>query len=146
MPNELFYAEVRGFFWGEGCVDIQKIHRSSNQYPVYRPRVRISLRSDDAEILEVIYAEFGGSLSYQTNQAKNPSVSWQLTTHTDLLTFCNFMLEECHLPSKKIPQLELLKEAVELRLSGPGSHIPESDRERLEEIHQELRRIKKFDW
>lgn len=74
-------AEFRGFFWGEGCLDVAFFHRPKNALPSYTPRARIGLHEIDRPLLVDIQRHLGGTLY---DSAKCRSCTWQLTGKANL--------------------------------------------------------------
>ena len=50
--------EFIGFFYGEGCITIQRVNHRGN--PVFRLRISISSREDDSYIIDWAKEKFGG--------------------------------------------------------------------------------------
>lgn len=144
--NDILVAEFRGLFWGEGCADIQRFHRPGAAFPLYRPRLRISMRSDELSMLEVIQQNFGGYInnhrSYRyPNHVTRPFASWQLSNRSQLAVVCDLLLDQTHLPSRKIREVELVRDVVRSGVC-PGHKLGAEGRAAMEAAYQELRYMK----
>lgn len=128
-------AELRGFFFGEGHLDLSRSGRGSSLVP----RARIALREDDRAILEIIQAWMGGNLS---RRAQTRSVCWQLTGF-DAVSRLMAVLQGAHLPSKKRREVALISEALTL-IPERGRHIPPADAARLHQIRDELKAARRY--
>lgn len=122
-------AEFRGFFFGEGHVDLSRSARGASLLP----RLRITLRDDDAAILYWCRDLFGGNLSRRVSVR---SLCWQLTG-VDAVGRALGVLEAGRIPSKKRPEVAMLREALSL-IPPRGKHIDTSAATRLREIHAAL--------
>lgn len=143
MITQNWIDEFRGLFWGEGCADIQRYHNGKGIF--FRPRLRIQLRADDAELLKDIQAKLGGTLNYieNKNQKSKPAYQWTLSNKEEVSWVCERLLEG-KLPSRKIKQIELVKEAADLR-KGKLGHIKSGERVRLNELYESARKLKLFE-
>lgn len=129
-----FAAEVRGFFFGEGHIDLVKYGKTTR---AVSPRVRIALREDDKAILLCLREYFGGSLTYR---AATRSWCWQLTGKNAVLDFAT-ILNGGQLPSKKKAEASLLIEACHL-IPQRGEHHTDASVKRLLAIRDELKAIR----
>ena len=77
--KRLSWKYIAGFIDGEGCIDIQK---SKGDYIV--PRLRIGLAEQGLEVLEILQANFKGSI--YKRESKNPNwcdaYSWEITGYS----------------------------------------------------------------
>lgn len=154
--DPIWMAEFRGFFWGEGCLSFQFVHRKDYPFPVYRLHAKASLREDDSALLYDVYEKMGGTIwhrnkTYQNQRfghTTNPAVIWDATGHESLCRVA-YVLDGGLLPAKKRLELSVWKEALEIHLSharGGGyrpKYTPE-DRQRIEFLAQELHNLKVF--
>jgi len=143
MINQDWISEFRGLFWGEGCADIQRYSRDRGIF--YRPRLRIQLRADDVEILKNIQENIGGTLVYIENkdQKSKPAYQWTLSNKAEIVWVCDQLLKS-NLPSRKLQQIEAVREASNLRKDKVG-HTTEGEKVRLEELYNLTRKLKKFE-
>jgi len=137
-------SEFRGFFLADGCADIQRYKRGRGKQFFYRPRIRISLRIDDLELLEEIQSKLGGNLRKRTSKKSNPSVTWEVNNKQQIVVICEMMLQGSVLPAKKLKDIEIVRDAAILR-AGKLGHISDGERIRLEELYQASRDAKRFD-
>ena len=144
MINEIWIAEFRGLFWGEGCADIQRYNRKPRGV-LYRPRLRMQLRADDKELLENIQQNLGGTLNYiaNTNQRSKPAYQWTLARKDEIVWLCDRLLEG-QLPAKKRDQIELVREAAVLR-AGKLGHLTEGEKHRIEDLYKKVQELKRFE-
>ena len=146
MNNELWNAEFCGFFWGEGCADLQKYSRK-NRGCMYRPRLRITLRSDDEPILLDIQEHLGGTVTKGHN-AKNykwktqTSRTWCLSNKESVVCVCDILLKGC-MPAKKLKQIKVIRKAAKLR-AGKLGHVTDNERTILEKCYKLAQYLKKF--
>lgn len=158
---EIWKAEFRGFFMGEGCLWFGKTFRKNKPntpekathkssplgYYYYRTEAIISLRLDDLEILQDIQSRLGGKIMtryiYHNRPTCKPSARWWVGSKEGCQRIVD-ILSSTVLPAKKMYELPLWSEAVCLRKIRGGGYISDQDRERLEEILQAIRDIRKF--
>lgn len=144
MKSEIWIAEFRGLFWGEGCADIQRYTRKRHKNYIYRPRLRMQLRADDGEMLFDIQKKYGGTVNKIDNSHRNnhDAYQWTLANKQSIVECCNDLLEG-QLPAKKKHQIKLVREAAEMR-AGRTNKVSDAERVRLEELYGMLRQMKKF--
>lgn len=137
-----FNAEFCGFFWGEGCADIQRFKRGDNV--LFRPRIRIHQRADEVDNLYFIQKELGGAIHYSVKPGgkSHPAYQWQLTNRVALLLACDILLSG-GFPSKKVEQVSIVKRAV-LVAGKKGSHFSTETKDTLEKYYLSLQELKRF--
>lgn len=128
-------AEFRGFFFGEGHLDMCSPAGGRSLVP----RARIALREDDVLVLEWVRSRFGGHLS---RRASTRSWSWELAGAAAVGRVLA-VLADGYIPSKKRREVELLREAVSL-IPERGRHIGDGAATRLQEIRLELKAARRF--
>jgi hypothetical protein len=145
MKDQIWMAEFRGLFWGEGCADIQRYHRDRAKELLYRPRLRMQLREDDGKLLEEIQAEFGGTLNRMANegQRSKPALQWTLANKEDIVKVCDILMAG-RLPAKKRHQIKLVREAAYMR-AGLIRPITPVERTRLRELYEMLQQMKRYE-
>jgi len=110
-----------GLFYGEGNLGLYANQMRSNRTnePLSRkhiyPTLNISLRDDDTQLLNDVQAKLGGHLTYHTPKPpRHRYVRWAIrgwkSVHGLLLVW-----PEQTLPSRKLEEIKLLREACELR-------------------------------
>lgn len=145
--DEIWAAEFRGFFWGEGCISVGYIPKKN----IYRVSAKISLRSDDRPLLEEFHRRIGGSLWDSRTQSSSgfPSTMWDATSQKSLKIVAE-LLSGGILPAKKAQQLDLWKEAVgiftarKIKHGWGGKHYTDEQKSRFKEIKEALSEAKKF--
>ena len=139
IKPEIADAEFRGFFYGEGNVDLCQQGRG----PVgLAPRARITVRADDLPLLEWARDRFGGCISHRAARGTTEaSAQWQLTG-ADRIRALLDVLEGGYLPSKKRSEFALLREAVDL-VGQRGRHADPTSVARRLEIRRELQDLKR---
>lgn len=137
-----FNFEFCGFFWGEGCADIQRFKRGTAT--LYRPRLRIHQRADEVSNLYYIQDHLGGAVHYSVKPGgpSKPAYQWQLTERSTLLRACEILLSGTF-PSKKRPQVEILVRAIHLA-SIKSSRFPPETLAQLDDFYLKLRELKLF--
>ena len=142
--NEIWLAEFCGLFWGEGCADIQRYSRNGHQ--LYRPRLRMQLRSDDEQMLREIQEVFGGTMNFvpNTSQRNNSAWQWTLQEKSKIVWVCDNVLLKGRLSAKKKKQIEYVREAAALR-AGKLGHTTEGEKTRLYELYEIVRKLKRFE-
>lgn len=138
METDLWFAEFRGFFWGEGCLDVSLFNRKGNARPSYCPRARIGLNSVDLPLLQDVQRVFGGSLYYRQEV---DSWTWQLTGKESLLRLVEH-LSVTKLPAHKHRQVAVFREVLET-IPGRGRNYTTETRDRLSTLKSELERLKR---
>ena len=115
--------EFVGFLFGEGCFRISR-HKKKGWGEgrfLYRTDVSVSLRDDDAEILEWAKQNYGGTLMYRPAHAgkgrenSKPFVMWILTSAITVKKVCEQCLK-ASLPTVKKRQIELLLKICNLKI------------------------------
>jgi hypothetical protein len=131
-------AEFRGFFWGEGCLDISFFNRKGNSHPSYCPRARIGLNAVDLPLLEEIRSVFGGNLHYR---AATNSWTWQLTGKNKLLRLIE-CLTGARTSAHKAKQVAVFREVLALVPGRGNTYTPET-RSAMEACKVEIERLKR---
>jgi len=141
--DEIWLAEFRGLFWGEGCADIQCYHREGKA--LYRPRLRIQLRADDVEMLKEIHEVFGGTLNHIPNKdhRSKPAYQWCLQNKEEIVWVCGVLLQS-KMKAKKLRQIEYVLEAAKLR-AGKFGHMSDGEKKRIEELYITVKDLKRFE-
>jgi len=145
--DEIWAAEFRGFFWGEGCLSVMYIPKKD----LYRVLAKIGLRSDDRPLLEEIHRRIGGSLWDTTTQSSAglPSTMWDASSQKSLKIVAELLLGGV-LPAKKAKQLDLWLEAVsifttrKIKCGWGGKQYTDEQKTRMGEIKKALSEAKKF--
>ena len=109
MRTPIWYAEFRGFFWGEGCLDVPRYTSARTGQIYFAPRARIGMTAYEKPVLEEIKEEFGGALSFR---ASTNSWTWEVKGKDRLIHFCDKM-EGGELGAAKSAQLAIFRGAVE---------------------------------
>ena len=148
--DQWWWAEFRGFFWGEGSIILAKSNHSGFNL---QPQMKISLRDDDAAVLHDIHEKLGGSLATYTrkireNQATygkriiNPQLAWAVVGIPNIYGILPY-LEQGVLPSKKKAELATMREFCEYRLELPLKLTPEQ-KVVLNTFYEKLRALKRY--
>lgn len=146
--DPFWWAEFRGFFYGEGSVYFRDVKtRSSLGNPTSRrklvPVLQVALRSDDRAILEDFHTKLGGQIiSYEAYKNHAPRTSWHTTGWSRVYNIIPYLIENA-LPAKKVRELVLMKEACELRFSM-SRDLSEEERAILYQYHYQIRELKLF--
>lgn len=144
--GSLWWAEFRGFFYGEGCVYFRDMKtRTSFKNPTSRrklsPTLTIALRRDDSSVLEEIHHTLGGLFHLKPAHGKtNEAAAWSMNGWSPVYNVLLYLLDGL-LPSKKGKELTLVKEACELRFTF-SYDLSDDERSRLYEYHTRLRELK----
>ena len=135
--------EFIGWFWGEGCLMIQRVtsknSKKGNFY--YRPVMVIAQRDDDADILKWCQKRFGGQLERRakTNNT-NPRASWRLIGFKGCQEVVK-VLSQGVLPSKKKRELVIFKEFLSSKL-GSGKVMSSEIDQKFNLLRNQLRFLK----
>lgn len=165
--DPVWAAEFRGFFWGEGTMDVQanrpKQHGASG-LPV-GPKggtpnwyvdgwaitiiAKIKLRSDDGAVLREFHRRLGGGIREEKGPGNSkPLILWWVATVSQLPRVARILESPTGLPFKKARQLAIWREAIGYKLSRDGTRqarYTKEDRDRLLEIHKEIRALREWD-
>ncbi len=114
--------EFVGFLFGEGCFRISRHKKKGwgeGRY-LYRTDISVSLRDDDAAILEWAKENYGGTLMYRPAANKihlnsKPYAMWILTSAITVKKVCEQCLK-AELPTVKMRQVKLLLDVCNLKL------------------------------
>lgn len=124
--DELWLAEFRGFFFGEGHLGITSWGKPKKGFRSFVARVQITARSDDAALLFDIQSKLGGTVYHELpsrlspgtgsssikSYRSNPVTIWRLTRADDIRRLCD-VLAPGKLPSKKLREVEIMREFLE---------------------------------
>lgn len=144
--SPLWFAEFRGFFFGEGCVYIKanftrNICGNMNSRKKLVPVIEISLRQDDRSVLEDIYNHLGGQLSdKKAHGATSAATSWKLVGWSRVYSVL-FYLMNAEFRSRKLFQLNLMKRICELRFTM-SHNLSEEEYGQIHALYLELRDLK----
>lgn len=144
--DPLWWAEFRGFFFGEGSVMFrnQKTLTSFGNPTSRRklvPLLQISVRRDDHLVLEDVHQKLGGQFHHKkAHGATNEAVTW-LTPGWSRTYNIVVPLSEGLLPSKKRAEMLLMKEACELRFTF-SYDLTDEEHAQLYEYDVRLRELK----
>jgi hypothetical protein len=138
LTDEIWIAEFRGFFWGEGCLDLTPFNRKGGNFTSYTPRIRIGVNRVDTPVLEEIQGVFGGSIFFQS---RNDSATWQLTGK-DKVGIALGCLRGGRVQAAKSAQVEVLQRALDLIPARGKNYTPEV-REELMRCKAELEQLKR---
>lgn len=100
--DPVFRSWFVGFFDGEGSLVLSRRVRS-NGLAEYMTHLSISLRDDDAAVLQLIHHNLGGTLNPHTpaNGSTNPVLKWRIEAIADLVEVVFPIFDEVPLKSKK---------------------------------------------
>lgn len=136
IPDDWWLAFV-GLFMGEGGAGLYTAAGTA------LPRVclTMSLRADDAALIEDVAEKLGGNVYYEERKDANPLIKWSVTSHRLVGPIARKMLDYCILPAKKVEDLKLIVEYLDWRYSKPH-HLSDEDRriamqypERMKALH-----------
>ncbi len=133
-------AEIRGLFFGEGCLDI--VLNGYGKHPTLR--ARLGMTACELPALESLRERFGGSIDHRPGGKPNhprASASWLLVGKKRVLPLLH-VLADGTLPSSKRPQVELMLEAAQY-VPVPGKHRTTDQTARLHEIRRQLQLAKR---
>ena len=149
-------AEFRGFFWGDGSIEINRFSRKQSngkRWQGLRPRLRLAQRADGVDILLAIQQKLGGRV-YQYKGHKivsggngrvyhsSPACYWEVTSKA-LSQRVLDILAGAKLPHSKRQQAAVLQEFLDAR-GGSGHKIgPEGYRAGLE-LKERLSALREF--
>lgn len=148
--DPIWAAEFRGFFWGEGTLNVQ-CHRPAGRGMVnsYSTAITasIGLRSDDAPILVEFARRLGGRLRTEkyTRDPNRTITRWVCGTAADCLRIAQLLESPTGLLFNKARQLAVWRGAVEAKLrsgASAGSRYTPEDRAILLAADAELKRLR----
>jgi hypothetical protein len=124
--DPIWCAEFRGFFWGEGSLNISMHQPLAKRQPQlnwvgysYHIQVSIGLRADDGDVLREFQRRLGGTL-HQENYRDGSSktiLRWQVSTIRDCIRVGAILANSpTGLPFNKQRQLALWREAAAIKL------------------------------
>lgn len=153
--DPLWAAEFCGMFMGEGMLSFcsvarVRMGRKDNSRvvtgPFFRNEAIMVLRADDEAVLLEFCRILGGHVNDRPGNLKKnqaPAKRWVCTSIEDNLRVGK-ILSTCRLPAKKMLELPIWMEALELRSAGRGHHHTQETRDRLEELRQEIYRVRAY--
>lgn len=156
-------AEFRGFFLGEGSLEIGQINHSVTtrrgdkvyQYQAkqLRPRARLIQRDDNRAILEAVQARLGGNITKHGRHytvspvngmtySSNPTIAWYVMS-TESVQRVLDLLKGGVLPHSKLREVALLEEFLAIR-PRPGHKLTDTVRARSWELKAEIEALRKY--
>lgn len=140
--DEIWCAEFRGFFYGEGCAKIDMCCGH------HRPSLSIGLRADDHAVLEDMQSKLGGHLASKSEHRRNPNASPELKWFVVGWSPCRYVIEAVSLASgklgaKKQRDVDILYEAILARYKMP-KRMSHDDLEILRQYRIRLQEVKRF--
>ena len=162
--QELAFAS---FFMGEGMIRVSRDKRKSGNrhgknygdklIPWYRQVVRITLRNDDAKVIDWILKVVGGHCFFREKRSKvynkqrgtytfsNPVIIWQ-AEDLDTCEKVSKLLLKNPIPCKKKQEAKFFLEYVKLKRDNysRGKAYPKEVLEKFEFYHQKLKELKKY--
>ena len=144
--DPMWLIEFRGFFYGEGCASVNA--QSSGRRLQYQPRLAVSLREDDVEVVLDLQEHLGGNVVRWHRETRpdypntRPSANWQLVGFSKLANLLPLLLAGV-LPAKKRKDLEILNEMCQVRLTMPFNLTDEHSKE-MSRYYEALRSIKRY--
>lgn len=144
--NELWEAEFRGLFWGEGSIGFTYYYSQRGTF-LFRPNLKINLRGDDRDILEDIKQHLGGHI-YFTKKSRlthhangdfwsKPSVEWTVTNQDEVRNIHRILLAGL-LPAKKRRDVLAFGTILDL-LHTTGKKYSIEEKERIRTLIDALR-------
>ena len=107
--------------------------QKDKRYYHYTGTLGINIRDDDRSILEWIKQRYGGYIFVNSKRKivnqngktyiQNPTVAWKLTTSEKLEKLLPMMLE-AKIPAKKLKEIAVLKEFIDLKMRWRRAHWP----------------------
>lgn len=135
--DKIAQAEFRGFFWGEGCLDIIKyFSKERNQY-FYRPRLRIGMNIRETPLIKEIQKIFGGWISFRK---KTNAISWEVIGKKNLEKVLPY-LENGFLSAYKKKEIVVFREAVDL-IPIQGKKYTIILKKEIERLYLKLKELK----
>lgn len=139
--DPLWAAEFRGFFFGEGSLEIGTVnHTYTSKGHTYthmqlRPRARIIQRDDSSAILEAIHAKLGGSVTRHGSKKmispvngkgyiSRPTMSWHVMSGEGVQRVLD-LLKGGMLPHQKLHEITYLEAYLALRPRPGQKYTPE---------------------
>lgn len=142
MVDSQFGNWLAGFIDGEGCFFIAAVKRHRNDgthYYTYRPIFTLTLRHDDAPIIEEIIGitGLGGSHYYQPTGPGQRVIRWAVQSKPDTQELCS-ILTTFRLRAKKQQDFLVWKKAVEV-----ASTVKKGAHSSQQKAYIELERLKR---
>lgn len=154
--DPIWAAEFRGFFWGEGTLNMIGGQPHRNEYPnrhwgrhSFSIQASIGLRSDDRAVLTEFQRRLGGKLRIEPyrDTSEKTITRWVVATAKHCLRIAHLLESPTGLPFRKARQLEVWQKAVETKLRAgatAGSRYSNEDHAFMLWACQELRRLKEW--
>lgn len=145
--DPVWLAEFRGFFFGEGCASVG-VQPTGFRRKQYQPRLAVSVREDDAEVIVDIYNHLGGNVKRLCRETRSnytntkPYAVWQLVGFSKLTNLLP-LLANGTLQAKKRKDLQLLNGMCQARLQMPYN-LSDEHSAIMARYYEALRSIKRF--
>lgn len=137
--SDIWLAEFRGLFYGEGSAMIVKNGKAS-----FAPILTIGLRDDDARVIIDIQRVLGGRIFYQTRNNPNHGsvIRWREMNLYRCAQICKLLLQG-RIPAKKMNDIRLVLDFCEWRMTTPYNFTDET-RQEAERRFNELRESRTY--
>lgn len=145
-------GELRGFLFGEGCVQINRQKRPKEHLYTYAVRITVSQRVDNIETLYWLRTHFGGrviGLKKCPVRVSKPgawTAAWQLAGRAQVECVLRILLAGT-MPSTKRREAELALDflaSIKRRIPGVGNKLcyTQKEREQRARIYGEFRTLR----
>ncbi|MFA6135632.1 MAG: hypothetical protein WC869_16610 [Phycisphaerae bacterium] len=168
LPIEpLWAAEFRGFFLGEGSLEIGLIRHTqlwkgrkgrpatpvAHIYDELRPRARLIQRDDSRAILDAVKARLGGNITAHNARVftsggngkvyeNKPTISWYVMNSEGIQRVLDLLKGGCF-PHTKLREVAILEEFLRLRPKAGHYWLPEH-RARCLELMAAMRKVREY--
>lgn len=163
MTKEKKEIAFGSYFLADGMIRIGKDMRRSGRnndgekYPWYRQAARITVRNDDADIVDWVEDNIGGHVFFHAkrdrvwNEKKgkyyhpNPTAIWQAEALDDCVRVCEIMLKS-PIPGKKKKEAKLFLEYAQVKKDNykRGKKYPPEAMKKFDKYYQKMKDLKKF--
>ena len=141
--------EFRGFFMGEGCVQLLRYPRKKLNVWSYRPQLGIRLRADERPLINQILEYLGGlttEVAKRTTKqgyTSNPSIFWYVSGWKRCRPIVEQVLLGSVLEAHKRLDLDLLHQAILYRFTL-GNRLGQEGRDKMEEFREAIMNVRKY--
>lgn len=119
IPNQLSVGDdfghyFSGLFDGEGCiVAFHRIRARGKPYPEFRLALQVTLRDDDADVIEYVHRNLGGVVHRMPQRGGIcPTISWKMERIKELAEQIVPLLDKYPLRSKKGREYQIWRPLV----------------------------------
>jgi len=162
LISDVWAAEFRGFFLGEGSLQIHRTHLSKQygrgkvyerEFNGFRPIAAVTQRSDNRPVLDAMCIRLGGNVSNHNRfnmvsggngktYLNHSQAMWKVVATDDVRRILE-LLKGGWLPHTKLREIEIMERYLDIRPRTGHKMKPET-REEIERLFWQIREVREY--